>query len=1394
MSYLNKVVLGTLSIVAAIFTVLILFVSNTLFVKSIENAKAVNIDNAKQITESVEKSFASAIQLLNTTKHSLSRLTFNLGQEDSSADDILISLLEMDASANRAWLVFDKGVFYKNRRYVNGFIKDGGNISKDTKIATEINLEDPAASPWFYEPLLTGNSYSNVDFIHDAGYGGHPTYSLLVSVPIYVGDKVIGVCCMDILYPDILNQVDDLHKKQNRVVMIFNKKTTILHASGSKFIGNTLEGLGFNNPPSFDLAIEEGKEYSDEIISPIIHEKVFRHLTPILINVGHEQLMLFLHIGTPFSELYAEFKGIIISIIIASALSLALIILIVYLSTNKILNPIKDLTKQAEKIASGDYKGANFGFPSEKYHEKNEIATLRRAFINMLSVLQEYMRHIERRVEERTFDLQKLNGYIKALMDTASTYSLLLDNEAKIVYLSGSLLSLAEVDGHDFIGMPVLEAYKLLFHDAIDMEAVSIQLSRVMSGENELSEDTAVRWPSGVKRLYRITNKKISDEYDNFDGIIIVSHDITELRIEEASTRLNDIISTTVVPCIALDGSANIIRYNGPAAQIFDAPDNLSPKEFDKFIRSIQPEYQADGNKSESIKQRLILESLEKSYAQANMRLAKAGGEPLYFLVNATRFSWLFEHLVIMYLYDVTDAIKKEEEAKEAEGRIKLMLDSTPLICILRDNTGNIIDCNQEALNVLGVPEKAKFLKEFHTLFPEYQPDGTKSEVKTEEMLQSLIEEESLDLERTFQTASGELIPVDTKIVRIPWKDSYYYLSFSRDLREVKAKEKEMQAITERERKAKLQKEAAQVANETKTQFLANMSHEIRTPMNSVLGMSELLLQEGLTKRQFRYVEDIKISAMALLNIINDILDVSKLQAGKLKLIPVHFDFKALIDNISSTVHFLIADKSISFKLSVGENVPSSLYGDDVRLRQMLLNLLSNAIKFTKEGYVKMSVSTTDSTIRVNISDTGIGIREENLETLFDAFEQADVLKNRGIKGTGLGLTITKSIAEMMGGSISVESIYGKGSSFQIEIPKILGDEALIHRTDNSDISVYAPGARILVVDDNPINLNVAYGLLRLSHIEADMASSGEEAIELVSKNKYDIIFMDHMMPEMDGVETTEALRGLGVEIPIIALTASAITGTKEALLQAGLDDYLSKPIIKKDLFKVLSKWIPQEKLLEPPVEKYTHDKTADEKHKIFWDKIRRIDALSISVGLDRVDGQWGVYEKTLKLMMREIEKCNKNLNEFLSNEDMVNFKIEVHGIKGALANVGALELSEKAFELERHSDKIGIHQCKEKLPYLTHGLLSLNSELKEAFSLISGSSGEMVIPPELPEILKNMLNAFGEEDLVLIDNEVAKLDKIGVKGALKEEIEKIKDAVMMMDYDEAEVYIQRLI
>ena len=1400
----NKVILTILLSFLFIFALIILLVTNTLLTQSKNTARDLNREQGDYITNSVKNNMQYLSGLLNLTQQSLAELDHNSPTADTAAEKILVTMLDLAPNTYCAWFIFEKGKYYKDRHYMKEFIKEDGVITENYSPNSEEELEDPDNNPWYFTPLKTGEIFFDNGAFYDYGTGEGEIFTATLSVPIKTNGEVVGVCGVDLVYSDMFDPIYDFNKGEGRTVLLMSEDMTILHASNSIYITKNLADFSFDDIGVIKDAIKNKIEFSGIIHSPFLNKKALVSLRPILFNAGDGYPPLFIYISIALETLYSEAYNITFIIIAGGFLCMFLMAGSIFIGAKSIIKPITVLTAYAQQIAEGnfnaEYSSTRYPLPpphpDDDIPDKSEVATLQRAFVKMLDALHDNLSSVEKRVEERTQELRKLNSYLQLLMESASDMFVLVDREMNIVYCSNSVLNLFELkDFNEITGKSISHLHEL-YTDQGYAARSDFRFSVIRFGEDWLIEDDVINWPTIGRRSYRIIYRRVIDENGLFGGIVLILHDVTDVRVEESERRMSDMLHSTQMPCMVWDDAGNVIAFNNEFASFFGYPENTPSEDLNKIFTEIHPVYQPEGRTTEEMRQEFFHEVLEKGFARRVARLVKRDGTPIDFAVYGARISWHSGYRMVLYYHDLTEIQAKEAEAKEAEERIRVMLDRTPMICILRDENQNVIDCNQEALNLFGFTNKSDLIENYYTLYPEFQPDGAKSVDKYQEIFDSLSENESYNsFEWTFLTAQGQPIPVETTFVRIQWKDTYRYISYSRDLREAKANEQKMLESIEQSRTLELQKEAAQAASEAKSQFLANMSHEIRTPMNAVLGMAELLLSENLNKRQLRYVEDIRTSALALLEIINDILDLSKIQSGKLSLIPVHYDFSALIENISSMAHFLVKNKDLVFKLDIHGELPKCLYGDDVRLRQVILNILSNAIKFTGEGYVSLIIDITDTSIKFAVSDTGIGIKEEDIPTLFDAFVQADVIKNRGKKGTGLGLSITKALIDMMEGQISVESVYGKGTTFRIELPKVLGDEKKIHSIGSSENTIYAPDAKALVIDDNTINLNVISGLLQLCKIKVETAESGPEAIELLRNNKYDIVFMDHMMPEMDGAEATKIIREMGITVPVIALTANAVSGAKDMLLAAGMDDFLSKPIIKTSLFQLLKNWIPGEKLITPPADTTVSDDDKIDRYESFWGKIEQINELSIPIGLDRVSGRKDVYEKSLKLLIKEIEKCVKNLGDFLASNDMRNFTIEVHSMKASLANIGAMELSVEAEELEIASNQMDVFYCSSNLPSFSEKLEFLNNKLKVAFSKLKQSGGVAVeIPPELIPILKKMLDAFTEIDFLTINEELEKLDAMALDSALKERIEQISDAVLIMNYDDAGKVIQELL
>ncbi len=421
---------------------------------------------------------------------------------------------------------------------------------------------------------------------------------------------------------------------------------------------------------------------------------------------------------------------------------------------------------------------------------------------------------------------------------------------------------------------------------------------------------------------------------------------------------------------------------------------------------------------------------------------------------------------------------------------------------------------------------------------------------------------------------------------------------YTRRMEEMKLEERKQEYET---KVLKLEKDAADQANRAKSNFLANMSHEIRTPMNAIIGMDEMILRETKEPSIRKYASNIQSAGRTLLSIINDILDLSKIESGKMELVMVEYDFASVLNDIVNMTMNKAREKGLVYELNVNPDIPSILSGDEIRIRQIILNIVNNAIKYTDSGGVniRFSFDLFTKTLKIRVADTGMGIRKEDLSKLFSSFQRLDETKNRKIEGTGLGLNITKQLIEMMGGTVSVESEYGKGSVFTVEVPQGVVDITPIGNYDErlekarTDMETFkpvliAPDANVLIVDDNEMNLEVITALMRETRINISTALSGNECIELLKKKRFDAVLLDQMMPGLSGTRTLEIIKSehLADDTPVIALTADAIVGARESYIREGFTDYLSKPVMYADLESILLKHLDRKLLVKEDADK----------------------------------------------------------------------------------------------------------------------------------------------------------------------------------------------------------------
>lgn len=488
--------------------------------------------------------------------------------------------------------------------------------------------------------------------------------------------------------------------------------------------------------------------------------------------------------------------------------------------------------------------------------------------------------------------------------------------------------------------------------------------------------------------------------------------------------------------------------------------------------------------------------------------------------------------------------------------------------------------------------------------------------------------------------------------------------------------------------KAEEKKRDALAASEAKAKFLASMSHEIRTPINAVLGFDELIAKETTQDSIKEYAEDIRTAGRSLLAIVNDILDFSKIESGKMSIVPVEYDLASVINDSCSITKVKADEKDLAYEIICAENLPSRLYGDEIRIRQILINLLSNAIKYTHEGTVTLFINgeKQDSghfLLTLSVKDTGIGIKEENLPHIFHSFSRVDDYTTHAIEGTGLGLSIVHNLIELMNGTIQVESTYGQGSVFTVTLPQgIISDLPIrdlssAYRRNAASLTdaLLAPDAKILVVDDIPVNLKVFCGLLKDTLINIDTASSGREGLMKIRNNHYDIIFLDHMMPDINGIELLHMIKEMTQNrkntIPVIMLTANAIVGAKEEYLQQGFDDYLSKPIPKDKLYRILRTYLPEELLL----------KQEPLNTSINTNVIENIDFLNTEMGLSYHGNDAAFYLEILQMMLHT--NHYSELQERYKNNDWKHYQLLVHSLKGSTKSIGAEQLSYHALMLE---------------------------------------------------------------------------------------------------------------
>ncbi len=631
-------------------------------------------------------------------------------------------------------------------------------------------------------------------------------------------------------------------------------------------------------------------------------------------------------------------------------------------------------------------------------------------------------------------------------------------------------------------------------------------------------------------------------------------------------------------------------------------------------------------------------------------------------------FSAIFFYIALIR-YDILDTRKLTRD---------LVIDrlSEPIVAV--DERGMIAYFNKPALRLF--------------------PDLANKENSVAEQLEAITGKDEI-----IEFDSRKLQPRKTSLMRSGGVAGYAYI-FSDETERI--------SYTERLEK---EKSRADLANKAKSDFLARMSHDIRTPINAILGMDEMILRECKEPETVNFANDIRKAGNTLLLIVNDILDLSKIEEGKMEIVPTDYELASLIGDVSLLIRERAEEKKLKFEITVNENIPHLLHGDDIRIKQCVINLLTNAVKYTNEGSIRLSVDYIEKEhgkidLKIKVSDTGIGMKPEDLKHLYDPYKRFDEEKNRGVEGTGLGMDIVGKLLGLMGGKLSVDSEYGKGSVFSFSLEQDVVEETPVGNISARLVKYYgdqneyhelfhAPAARILVVDDNEVNLTVIRNLLKKTDITVDTALSGPEAVNAFKNADYDGVFIDHMMPGMDGMETLAEIKKIekSAGVPCIALTANAIAGAREMYLSAGFAGYLSKPVEASLLEKTLIEILPPSKVVitKEVVKQAEHAPAHEDTHKaepspakaperpVHKPVMLYIDGIDIDRGI-QICGSKKVYEGVLKVFSRTADKYADEIQEFFDAEDWENYVIKVHALKSSARTIGANELSERAARLER--------------------------------------------------------------------------------------------------------------
>ena len=597
------------------------------------------------------------------------------------------------------------------------------------------------------------------------------------------------------------------------------------------------------------------------------------------------------------------------------------------------------------------------------------------------------------------------------------------------------------------------------------------------------------------------------------------------------------------------------------------------------------------------------------------------------------------------------------------------------------------------------------------------------------------------------------------------------------------------------------EKQIAERSNRAKSDFLANVSHEIRTPINAVLGMNEMILRETRSKTIKGYAYNIEGAGKSLLALINDLLDFSKIESGKMELVEAPYELSSALNDVSNMIWFKANQKKLDFQVHVSDKIPDKLYGDVVRVKQVLTNILNNAVKYTEIGSVTFEAGCFRTgpymvMLEFTVRDTGIGIKEEDKNKLFTKFSRVDLQKNNTIEGTGLGLVITENLLELMGGDISLESEYGKGSCFKVRIPqKVMGTEMIGNFREKFEKSlkenaVYkesfiAPSARILAVDDTAINLTVIEGLLKKTQVKIDTALSGKEALRKVKNNVYDLIFLDFRMPEMDGIETLKAMKAmsetenLNLKTPVICLTANAIVGARDTYIKAGFDDYLTKPVDYERLEKMMINYLPEDKIT---IVKGDEEEEPDSDLNLpGW--LMDVEGLDPELGV-RNCGSEESYMETLRIFNETIEATADEIENYWKHDQWDNYTTKVHALKSSARIIGATQLSENARYMESCGNEGRVDEILKYTPPLLQEYRGFVKKLKKLNNETETEKKEEISQDQLQDAYQSLVELAEVMDYDSAMFIVKSMEDLRLPPEEKDRIRSLKAAVSNLEWD----------